>query len=101
MKMEQFYERFDKECTNIPILKYYDSFQVFQRISCASNEDIVAIKEKIVKRAKENADILNQERENLIKLKRLMDAYISGKDITIKVVLLKEFSKELGQILEV
>ena len=99
--MEQFYERFDKECTNIPILKYYDSFQVFQRISCASNEDIVAIKEKIVKRAKENADILNQERENLIKLKRLMDAYISGKDITIKVVLLKEFSKELGQILEV
>ena len=101
MKMEQFYERFDKECTNIPILKYYDSFQVFQRISCASNEDIVAIKEKIVKRAKENADILNQERENLIKLKRLMDAYISGKDITIKVVLLKEFSKELGQILGV
>ena len=29
-----------------------------------------------------------------------MDEYISGKDITIKVVLLREFSKELGELLE-
>ena len=99
MKMEQFYERFDKECSNIPILKYYDPFQVFQRVSCASNEDIVAIKEKIVKRAKENPDVLREEMLNLGKLKRLMDEYISGKDITIKVVLMKEFSKELGDII--
>lgn len=100
MKMEQFYERFDKECTNIPILKYYDPFQVFQRVSCASNEDIVAIKEKIIKRAKENPDVLAEEMSNLIKLKRLMDEYISGKDITIKVVLLREFAKELGEIVQ-
>ncbi len=100
MKMEQFYERFDKECTNIPILKYYDPFQVFQRVSCASNEDIVAIKEKIIKRASENPGVLKGERMNLSKLKRLMDEYISGKDITIKVVLLREFSKELGELLE-
>ena len=100
MKMEQFYERFDKECTNIPILKYYDPFQVFQRVSCASNEDIVAIKEKIIKRASENPEVLKGERMNLSKLKRLMDEYISGKDITIKVVLLREFSKELGELLE-
>ena len=99
MKMEQFYERFDKECSDIPILKYYDPFQVFQRVSCASNEDIVAIKEKIVKRAKENPDVLREEMLNLGKLKRLMDEYISGKDITIKVVLMKEFSKELGDII--
>ena len=99
MKMEQFYERFDKECSNTPILKYYDPFQVFQRVSCASNEDIVAIKEKIVKRAKENPDVLREEMLNLGKLKRLMDEYISGKDITIKVVLMKEFSKELGDII--
>ena len=100
MKMEQFYERFDKECTNIPILKYYDPFQVFQRVSCASNEDIVAIKEKIIKRAKENPNVLAEEMSNLIKLKRLMDEYISGKDITIKVVLLREFAKELGEIVQ-
>ena len=100
MKMEQFYERFDKECTNIPILKYYDPFQVFQRVSCASNEDIVAIKEKIIKRASENPEVLKGERMNLSKLKRLMDEYISGKDITIKVVLLKEFSIELGELLK-
>ena len=37
---------------------------------------------------------------NLSKLKRLMDEYISGKDITIKVVLLREFAKELGEIIE-
>ena len=100
MKMEQFYERFDKECTNIPILKYYDPFQVFQRVSCASNEDIVAIKEKIIKRGKESPEVLKDEKINLSKLKRLMDEYISGKDITIKVVLLKEFSKELGELLK-
>ena len=47
IKMEQFYARFDKECENIPILKYYDAFQIFQRVSCASNEDIVLIKEKL------------------------------------------------------
>lgn len=100
MKMEQFYERFDKECSDIPILKYYDPFQVFQRVSCASNEDIVAIKEKIVKRAKENPEIMKEEKSNLSKLKKLMDEYISGKDITIKVVLMKEFSKELGEIIK-
>ena len=51
MKMEQFYEKFDKECMDIPIFKYYDPFQLFQRISCASNEDIVLIKEKLSDRA--------------------------------------------------
>ena len=29
-----------------------------------------------------------------------MDEYISGKDTTIKVVLLREFAKELGEIIE-
>ena len=100
MKMEQFYERFDKECMNIPILKYYDSFQVFQRVSCASNEDIVAIKEKIVKRAYENIEVAKEELENIIKLKQLMDGYISGKDTTIKIVLLREFTKELEEVIE-
>ena len=29
MKMEMFYERFDKECMNIPIFKYYDAYQMY------------------------------------------------------------------------
>ena len=69
-------------------------------MSCASNEDIVAIKEKIVKRANENQDVLLEEITNLNKLKRLMDEYISGKDITIKIVLLKEFAKEIGEVID-
>ena len=99
MKMEEFYEKFDKECNDIPILKYYDPFQVFQRVSCASNEDIVAIKEKIIKRARQNLAVLQEELPNLRKLKELINEYISGKDITIKVVLLKEFAKELSEIM--
>ena len=100
MKMENFYERFDKECMDIPILKYYDPFQVFQRVSCASNEDIVAIKEKIIKRANTNNEITRQEIDNLKRLKQIMDDYISEKEITIKIVLLKEFATELGEVIE-
>ena len=40
-----------KQCMDIPIFKYYDPYQMFQRISCASNEDIVLIKEKLADRA--------------------------------------------------
>ena len=100
IKMEEFYERFDKECMDIPVLRYYDPYQVFQRISCASNEDIVAIKEKIIKRGYENLEIAKEESDNLRRLKDIMDAYIDGKPITIKIVLLKEFAKELGELNE-
>ena len=99
MKMEQFYERFDKECNNIPILKYYDPFQVFQRISCASNEDIVTIKEKLVDRAKRFPKEIEPEMRNIRKLKQIIDDYTEGKLTSIKIVLLKDFSNELGNIL--
>ena len=67
-----------------------------------TNEQVTLkpLEEKIIKRASENPEVLKGERMNLSKLKRLMDEYISGKDITIKVVLLREFSKELGELLE-
>ena len=55
----------------------------------------------MVKRIKENIDVSNAERESLIKLKKLIDESIEGKDTTIKVVLLKEFSKELGEALNI
>ena len=100
MKMEQFYERFDKECMNIPIFKYYDVYQMFQRISCASNEDIVIIKEKLVNRAEKYTKEIEPEIKNIKLLKQVTDDYIKGKDTTIKIVMLKDFSKELGYILD-
>ena len=99
MKMEQFYDRFDKECMNIPIFKYYDAFQMFQRISCASNEDIVLIKEKLADRARRYTKEIAPEMKNIAKLKRIMDDYIDGKLPSIKIVLLEDFSNELGNIL--
>lgn len=100
MKMEVFYDKFDKECMNIPIFKYYDSFQTFQRISCASNEDIVTIKEKLSDRAKRFTKEIEPEMPNIKKLKKIIDDYIDGKLPTIKVVLLQDFSNELGNILK-
>lgn len=99
MKMEQFYDKFDKECMNIPIFKYYDPFQMFQRISCASNEDMVTIKEKLADRAKRFPKEIEEEMPNMRKLKQIMDDYIDGKLPSIKIVLLEDFSNELGNIL--
>ena len=100
MKMEKFYDMFDKECMDIPIFKYSDPYQIFQRISCASNEDIVTIKEKLVDRADKNAKILLPELNNIHKLKQVVDDYISDKTPNIKVVMLQNFSEALGEIIE-
>ena len=100
MKMEMFYERFDKECMNVPIFKYYDAFQVFQRISCATNEDIVTIKEKLLNRVELYHDDLVPEIKSISQLKQIIDDYTSSKDNSIKVVMLKDFSKALGIIMD-
>lgn len=100
MKMEQFYDKFDKECMDIPIFKYYDVYQMFQRLSCASNEDIVSIREKLVNRANKYTKEIEPEMKNIKQLKQIMDDYIKGKDISIKIVMLKDFSKDLGYILD-
>ena len=99
MKMEQFYEKFDKECMDVPIFKYYDPFQLFQRISCASNEDIVLIKEKLIDRVEKNPKKVEPEMKNMKQLKQIIDDYLKGKDPSIKIVMLKEFSDSLGYIL--
>ena len=99
MKMEQFYDKFDKECMQIPIFRYYDVFQMFQRISCASNEDIVTIKEKLLDRAKRFGENLQEELPNLKKLKQVIDDYIDGKEPTIKLVILQDFADELGNVI--
>ena len=100
MRMEQFYEKFDKQCMEIPIFKYYDPYQMFQRISCASNEDIVLIKEKLADRANQYTKEIEPEMKNIKQLKQVIDDYLKGKEPTIKIVMLKEFSKELGYILD-
>ena len=100
MKMEQFYEKFDRECMKVPIFKYYDPFQLFQRISCASNEDIVLIKEKLLDRANRYTKQIEPEMKNIKQFKQIVDDYIKGKESTIKIVMLKEFSKSLESILE-
>ena len=99
MKMEQFYEKFDKQCMQMPIFKYYDSYQLFQRISCASNEDIVLIKEKLIDCVERYQEKIEPEMRNIKLLKQIMDDYLKDKGTTIKIVMLREFSKDLGYIL--
>ena len=100
MKMEEFYEKFDRECMDIPIFKYYDAYQLFQRISCASNEDIVLIKEKLLNRAEKYTKQIEPEIKNIKLLKQIIDEYLKGKEQTIKIVMLKEFSSSLGIIID-
>ena len=92
--------KIDRECMKVPIFKYYDPFQLFQRISCASNEDIVLIKEKLLDRANRYTKQIEPEMKNIKQFKQIVDDYIKGKESTIKIVMLKEFSKSLESILE-
>ena len=101
MKMENFYDAFDKECMDIPIFKYSDPYQIFQRISCTSNEDIVTIKEKLVDRANKNVKILLPELNNVYKLKQIVDDYIGDKMPSIKIVMLQDFSDALQDIINI
>ena len=100
MRMEQFYEMFDRDCMDIPIFKYADPYQMFQRISCAANEDIMIIKDKLQNRANKYTKEIEPEMKNIKQLKQIIDDYIKGKGITIKMVTLKEFSKDLDYILD-
>ena len=99
-KMNIFYERFDKECMDIPILKYYDPYQIFQRISCMSNEDIVSIKELLSNRAKKYKHEIEPEMKNVKQLKQIIDDYVKNKEVSIKIVMLKELAKEFQLILD-
>lgn len=100
MKMEIFYDRFDKECMDIPIFKYTDPYQIFQRLSCASNEDVVIIKEKLMTRINKNPDLLLEEKSKMNKLKQIINDYITDKSITIKTVVLSDFAKAIEKALE-
>ena len=99
MKMETFYEKFTTECMNKPLLNYYDVNNMIQRITCASNEDIVKIKEMLVDRAKKNTKKLMPELQFVINLKNALVEYCKDKDTSIKIVMLKEFAKDLDTII--
>ena len=99
MKMELFYDKFAKECMDKPMLNHYDPHQMFQRVTCASNEDIVMIKEMLVDRATKYQDVLEVELEFFKKLKRIVDDYTKGKDVSIKMVMLREFANDLNTII--
>ena len=49
MKMDVFYDKFS-QFMDKPILNHYDPYQMFQRVTCASNEDIMLIKEMLINR---------------------------------------------------
>ena len=100
IKMEDFYDKFEKECMDIPIFKYYDVYQMFQRISCANNEDIVTIRELLRKRVDKYQKEIEPELKNIKQLKQITDEYIKGKDPSVKMVMLDEFSKDLEYIIE-
>ncbi len=99
MKMETFYDKF-AECMDKPILNHYDAYQMFQRVTCASNEDIVLIKEMLVDRFKKYKDELVLEAPFIKKLQKVLEDYCKGKDTSIKIVMLKEFANDLNEILE-
>ncbi|MBR2290262.1 MAG: hypothetical protein IJ867_06735 [Clostridia bacterium] len=98
MKMETFYDKF-AEFMDRPILNHYDAYQMFQRVTCASNEDIMLIKEMLVDRFKKNTDELILEAPFIKKFKGVLDNYCAGKETSIKVVMLREFSRDLEEIL--
>lgn len=100
MKMEAFYDNFEAECMDKAILNYYDPYKMFQRIMCASNEDIVLIKEMLVDRARKNEEIMKPELGFIIKLKKVIDNYYKARDVSIKMVMLKEFSNDLQTIID-
>ena len=99
MKMETFYDKFITEYMEKPILNYYDTYQMVQRITCASNEDIVKIKEMLIDRAKKNTRKLEPELQFIISLKQALEEYCKDKDISIKIVMLKEFANDMQTII--
>ena len=99
MKMEVFYDKFTTECSKTPILNYYDVNKMMQRITCASNEDIMKIKEMLLIRAKKYRREIEAEIPFITELKATLDEYCLGKEVNIKTVTLREFANDLENIL--
>ena len=59
------------------------------------------IKEMLVDRAKKNRHALEPELNFIITLKSALEIYCKGRDTSIKIVMLKEFARDLGTIVEI
>ena len=101
MKMEVFYDKFTSECMEKPILNYYDTYKMVQRITCASNEDIVKIKEMLLDRARKNKSQLSSELDFMVDLKSELEKYYKDKETSIKTVMIKEFTEDLQTIIDI
>ena len=99
IKMETFYDAFNKECMNEPIFKYYDSFKMFQRITNATNEDIVTISEILYTRAKDKKEEFAEELSFMMSLKRHLENYLENRKPQIKTVMLKSFVDTIDEII--
>lgn len=99
IKMETFYDAFNKECMDEPIFKYYDAFKMFQRITNATNEDIVTISEILYTRAKNNKLEFADELEFMKNLKRHLENYLEDRKPQIKTVMLKSFVDIIDEII--
>ena len=58
------------------------------------------VREALAERAKHHKKEIAPEMENIAKIKQIMEDYIDGKRPTIKTVMIEEFAKELGKILD-
>lgn len=99
MKMELFYDKFMTECMDKPILNHFEPYQMFQRITCANNEDIVMIKEMLLERFKKYTEELKPELSFIRRLKKVLDDYCKGKEVSIKIVMIREFANDLDIVI--
>lgn len=99
IKMEIFYDSFNKNCMNEPIFKYYEPYKMYQRITNATNEDIITISEILLGRAKKNAKEFSEEKEFMQELKMNLERYCNSREVSIKIVMLREFIKALDKII--
>ena len=74
---------------------------MFQRITNASNEDIITIGDKLVERARKNKQTLYVEKEFMEKLIRLLKASIANKKNKIKTVMIESFIQRINEIIEI
>ena len=67
----------------------------------SSNEDIITIKDRLIERANIYKEQISSEKDNLVQLKEIIDSYIKDKSISIKTVMLEEFSRGLEEIINI
>jgi hypothetical protein len=76
-----------------------DNIKEIPRDNYTVEEKVSFIKEMLVDRATKYQDKLEVELEFFKKLKRIVDDYTKGKDVSIKMVMLREFANDLNTII--